>query len=117
MFRKGNLITKKNIEFGERGWFIGYFIKDEFFNNDNFEVKFGVHKKNEVKNKSKLDHLTKTLVILIKGKMEISFPTKNKKFLLKKLGDFLAYGASSGHHINKFYNKTICLTIHWPSKR
>lgn len=112
-----NIEVSKNPE--NRGWFLGNFIKkDYFFNNNDFEIKWAVHKKGHFEEGHFAKSTAKTLVVLIKGKILTEFHNPEKKSItLSKCGDFLCYDAHEIHHNTKILEDSIVLAIRWPSKR
>jgi hypothetical protein len=113
--KKGNLNSefKKNIK--TRGWFIGSFLdKSSLLSNNDLEIKWGVHKKGELYDKIRAVKHSKSLSILIRGKIGIDFPDLNKKIILKKEGDYL-YWSEKTFHTSKILEDSLVLTIRWPS--
>ncbi len=116
--RSGNLndIVKKYPE--TRGWIAGHFISfDQFFQTDDFEVKWSVHSKGEKKDGVVTKDSAKTFGILVKGKYTIRFPDHNKEIILSIAGDYIAYDTHDGFHTAEALEDTTLLTIRWPSKR
>lgn len=75
----------------DKQWFIGYFMPEPF-KSDKYEIKWGVHKKNdEGFNKSQYD----TLTILGYGLFEVVFLKSIVK--MKEMGDFVYYPKNINH--------------------
>jgi len=99
----------------KRGWFIGHFIeKGSVFNSNDFEVKWGNHRKGCGRSVPALNTSAKTISILIKGKLAIRFPEKNKEIILSKIGDFSFHNAGI-YHTSEALDDTVVITIRWPS--
>jgi len=109
----GNL--NKQSDSDKRGWFIGHFIEsDNLFKNNEFEVNWGVHSKNEKKSQATANKIAKTLSILIKGKLVLKFQEDNKEIVLAKVGDYVFWDANVFHTWEALEDSTT-LTIRWPS--
>lgn len=90
LIENGNLNKLVSLNPETRGWFVGNFINSlSSFNNNNVEIKWGIHKKGEKLDKVRANKNSKTLSILISGKTKISFPDENKEFILSSQGDFV----------------------------
>jgi hypothetical protein len=99
-----------------QGWFIGNFIdKSSVFNSNEFEVKWGHHKKGSVK-KIPGETSSKSVSILISGKFIIRFPDNGKEVLLSSTGDYVFWDASISH-TSEALEESILITIRWPSKK
>jgi hypothetical protein len=112
---KGNLNNdiKKSPE--KRGWFIGHFInKNSIFYNNEFEVRWALHKKGEKKKFPAKTKTAKTISILIKGKFLIKFPKNNENIVLSNQGDYVFWDSNVYHSSEALVDSTI-LTIRWPS--
>ena len=114
---KGNLNSDKALYERSRGWFIGHFAKEKFFRTDDFEVKWAVHKKGEVKKGLKAKTSAKTIVILLKGSLITHFPELGVSYKLEEFGDYLVYDAGEVKHITEFPEDSVSLVIRWPSRR
>lgn len=110
----GNLSKENKKSPEKRGWFIGHFIDKEPFRTQDLEVNWGVHKKGDQKTFLAKNSKAKTLCVLIKGKMTISFPEKNKEIKLVKQGDF-AYWGNNVAHTWKSLTNSVCVVVRWPS--
>ncbi len=117
MILTGNLSehTQKYPE--HRMWFIGHFIKEPGeFKTENVEVKWGIHKKSEKKSKLTFNLKSKSLSILIKGRLVIYFQKLKKNIELSKIGDFVYWDPGEENmHTWEALAYTIILTIRWPS--
>jgi hypothetical protein len=110
----GNLNKKNKKSPEKRGWFIGHFINGGPFQTKDLEVNWGVHKKGDQKTLLAANSKAKTLCVLIKGKMNISFPGKNKEINLVKQGDFVYWGNGVAHTWKSLTN-SVCVVVRWPS--
>ena len=116
--KSGNLNKKVGEHQETKGWIIGHFMNSQpFFKTDDFEVKWSVHSKGDVKQGAIAKSSAKTLVILIKGKISIKFSELNKKVLLTKVCDYVAYDAYEVLHSSESLEDTTILVVRWPSKR
>jgi hypothetical protein len=113
-------IKKPQENGGQGGWVFGWFAKfpKKEFCTTKFEVKLGDHHKGKKKKGIGFNNKAKTFVVLIKGKMKISFYKKTKILLkdvvLEKPGDFVFYNYGVAHDWIAI-KKTRTLTIRWPS--
>lgn len=111
----GNLEEERAKNPKRRGWFIGHFIEpDSVFKNNDFEVRWGVHKKGPERAIPAMHKKAKTISILVKGRFAIRFPKKNKEVILSKVGDFVFFDAKI-YHTSEALTDSIILTIRWPS--
>lgn len=70
-------------------------------------------KRRKIKN-SKANIKAKSLAILIKGKLRISFPDENKIVILEKIGDYVIWNHGVFHTVEILENTTT-ITVRWPS--
>jgi len=97
-----------------KGWFLGHFMKEDTpFKTDDFEIKWGKHKKGLKDVMVASNKTAKTMAVLLKGKFLFRFP--DKKILLKKEGDFVFYNAGVAHTW-EVKEDCLLLSIRWPSK-
>ncbi|MAG01747.1 signal peptidase I [Candidatus Pacearchaeota archaeon] len=109
----GNLNHQKDSE--KRGWFIGHFMQEDSpFQSHNFEVRWAVHSKGEVKPTVAANKIAKTISVLIKGKMILKFPKDDEEIVLSKEGDY-AFWDSNIYHTSEILEDSTVLTIRWPS--
>ncbi len=96
-------------------WFFGHFM-DEIpeFKSSDFELKWGKHKAGDKKAGIGSNTKARTLTILIRGKIRITFPDNKKECLLEKEGDF-AYWESGIKHSWEALEDSVALTVRWPS--
>ncbi len=116
--KSGNL-NKKIADHPEtEGWLVGHFMNsDPFFKTNDFEVKWAVHSKGDIKHGAFTEITAKTIAILIKGKFVVRFPDLGKEVVLSKTGDYVAYNAYEVLHSAESLEDSIVLAIRWPSKR
>jgi hypothetical protein len=89
--------------------------QNSFFHSNNFEVKWAVHKKGDIKKGALAQHESKTLVILLKGTFRIDF-SDTTSALLKNEGDYVAYDAGQVNHTGVALAESRLIVIRWPSK-
>jgi hypothetical protein len=115
MILRGNLENEKIIHPERRGWFLGWFIdKPKEFNHDDFELRWGVHKKGERKETLVVNSLASTITILISGK--VKWILDNEEHTLNTLGDFIFWSAGVKHEY-VVLEDCVTITIRWPSKK
>ena len=97
---------------------MGHFLDfDPFFKTDDLEIKWAVHAKGYAKPGLIAKKTVKTITVLIRGKFVVRFPEINKKVVLSKMGDYLAYDASEVSHISESPEDSVVIVVRWPSKR
>lgn len=119
--KRGNVYKESKIQDpkekgGQGGWVFGWFAKKPF-KTEEFEIKFGNHKKGERKKDLAFNEKAKTFVVLIEGEMQINFYTTNNKplkVILKEEGDSVFYEAGVVHDWIAI-KKSRTITIRWPS--
>lgn len=90
----------------------GFIDKNDFyFNNDNIEVKWWVHKKWEYKIWTYHEKSVKNIWVLISGKCKMIFPDTNKEILIENQWDYIAFDSSSEKHNFEAIEDTIFMTI------
>lgn len=98
-----------------RSWIIGHFMEPKSpFCNQDFEIKWGKHKKGERRDTVSRDSKVDSLAILVYGKELFKFPSLGKEVLMEKEGDYLFFGKGTGH-IWEMLEDTLIITIRWPS--
>jgi hypothetical protein len=111
----GNLNKKISKKPSRNGWFAGHFMdSSSLLKNNEVELKWGVHKKGEKYLSLKKTKKAKSLAIMIKGKIRISFPDLKKKIILSKMGDYAIWDKEI-FHTSEFLEDTTMLTVRWPS--
>lgn len=96
-----------------RGWFMGsFFPKDSINHQNDLELKWGFHPKDERRESLATDGDAKTMSILIKGKYELNFG--EEKIILEKEGDYLFFTPNMPHHMLA-HEDSVILTVRWPS--
>ena len=117
-FISGNLYDKVKKEPDTRGWFIGHFIKKgSIFHTGDFEVKWGIGKKGQLKKGLHSKKSAKTFDILIKGKVSMRFPKTKKEVIMDKMGDYVIYDACEIDHETEALEDSTIITIRWASRR
>ena len=98
-----------------RGWFIGHFMEpgSPFYNQD-FEIKWGRHKKGEHRDTVSHGREVNSLAILVYGKELVKIPSLGKEILMEKEGDYLFIGEGIDHTW-EMLEDTLVLTVRWPS--
>ncbi|MBS3076101.1 signal peptidase I [Candidatus Pacearchaeota archaeon] len=107
----GNLENYFKNNLDKRGWFMGNFIeKNSIFHNKKFEMRWAMHKKGEKKDPPAMNKKSKTISILIKGKMLLKFPLEKKQIILSKQGDYVSW-ENGIYHGSEMLEDSIVLTI------
>lgn len=83
---------------------------------ENFESKWAIHKKGDVKAGSKTKKRTHTFAILIEGKFKIKFNDTQEEVILSNQGDYVYYDGSKQSHTGEALEDSIILALRWPSK-
>ncbi len=100
-----------------RGWILGHFMDpDSPFHNEEFEIKWGKHKKGEsfeAKEVGSSDQRC-TVAILVYGKELLKFASVDKEVLLEDEGDYVSWQPNIPHAA-VFWKDTLIITIRWPS--
>ncbi|OIO18677.1 MAG: hypothetical protein CO029_02250 [Candidatus Magasanikbacteria bacterium CG_4_9_14_0_2_um_filter_41_10] len=109
----GNLFHWVDKHDKNRGWFLGpsSFIEIPWLQSENVEVKWNV-KKRGWKHTQPQKHAKRTITILISGKVEIYFPSLDKKNVLSKQGDF-SFHDSETMHITTVLEDCTTITIRY----
>ena len=114
---KGNINKETKILKDQKGWIFGNFAEAPF-KTDDFEIKWGVHSKGEIKKEIAKNEKARTFVILIRGRLSTTFYAETgeavKEILLEKEGDCVLYEPNICHRW-KFEEDSLTLTIRWPS--
>lgn len=111
----GNAVTD-----GERGWFVGQFVPPEggLRRRDDFEMKWGVHRKGERKTGSwAVNAVSTTLTILIDGEgfnLRFRVAGVEREARLRKRGDYVIWDAGVAHTWHA-PSDCIVLTVRCPS--
>ena len=114
----GNLDQRVASHPETNGWFLGCFMAEyPDFQSDNVELKWVRRKKGEKKSGLRTKATTKTLNILISGKLVMRFPELNQNIVLSKLGDFAFYDARQTSHEVETLKDSLFLVVRYPSKR
>ncbi len=103
----------KDIIDKKRGWVMGHFMESNSpFKTSDFEVKWGLHHKDDSKDSSGTNTKSKTLSVLIRGKISLKF--SNEEIILDKEGDYVYWGGGISHTWLAL-EESLILTIRWPS--
>lgn len=108
--KTGNLNKEQSL-IDQRGWLVGSFAKPPFDSED-FEFKWGVHKRGETKTSPGDDLPTKTLAILVSGSIKLAFPELQDSHTLSNLGDYLMWEKNIEHSL-EVLEDSLVLTIRW----
>ena len=97
-----------------RGWFVGHFLADTYGLRATrlVEVKWGACSAGEERPSWSMSEQATTLCILLKGRVQFSFP--REAHLLAHEGDYLLWPAGIPHHW-KALEESCVLTVRWPS--
>ncbi|MBI4145951.1 signal peptidase I [Candidatus Woesearchaeota archaeon] len=96
-----------------RGWFIGHFLNDPF-KTDAVEVKWGVHKKGELRPQVAANKTAKTVSVLVKGKFVFRFPVEKKEVVLEQPGEYVFWN-NGVYHTFEALEDSVVVTVRWPS--
>ena len=115
LIESGNF-NKDMINHPERkGWSLGRFIEQESLRNtQDLEIKWMNHPKGEKYNISKANITSRSLGVLISGKIKFFFPDEKQEVILENQGDYVIWDRNVYHHV-EFLEDTTFLTVRWPS--
>ncbi|MCP4714629.1 MAG: signal peptidase I [Deltaproteobacteria bacterium] len=104
------------IQENHNGWFIGHFINDIQRSTPDVEVKWGIHRAGDTKEKLALNEFAKTMSVLISGKFHLLFRkgSVKKEIPLERPGDYVLWDAGVAHGWHAVEDSTV-LTVRWPS--
>jgi hypothetical protein len=100
------------------GWVVGRFIVDDAYRQTHdVEVKWGIHAMGEANDGFAADQVARTLSILIRGRLRLTFRRKgtSETVLLEKEGDYALWLPGMEHSWLAEAEPTVVLTIRWPS--
>jgi len=96
-------------------WVMGHFMEpDSPFCTNDLEIKWGLHHPGESKDSPVTNLQSKTLAVLVRGKISLKFPDENQEIVLENEGDYL-YWDSGVRHSWSILEETLVITIRWPS--
>lgn len=98
-----------------RGWIVGKFpdhVFGERFTED-VEIKYGVHKQGEEREKWSYSKTATSLTMVVSGKMQLDFPSQS--IVLAEKGDYVVWGPNIPHKWKVLEDVEI-ITVRWPSK-
>jgi hypothetical protein len=100
-----------------RGWLVGHFIPPELGprSTDAVEVKWATHALGETRSAWAANIEATTLSILVYGSIRIFFAT-GEEALLAEQGDYILWPPGLAHRWQIEEDKTIVLTVRWPSR-
>jgi hypothetical protein len=100
---------------GERGWFLGHFMKVPELITEAIEAQLTELKAGDIKDAPAFNIKGKTLTLLVDGEFEVIFPEENNKIVkFNKRGDFVYFSNGVVHTWKAIKDSTI-FTIRWPS--
>jgi hypothetical protein len=113
--KKGNM----NDQVGDnnRGWVIGNFTRPKRhpFHEDSFEMQWAELEEGDTKlGGPSLNKKAKTLGVLVRGRLKISFP-ENGSVMLRNPGDYVFFASGVAHEWEALEDGTVTVTIRWPS--
>jgi hypothetical protein len=97
-----------------RGWFVGHFAESAGLQSEAIEVKWGVHSRDEVREKWAASEEATTLSMLIRGSIRLFF--ESSEALLSEPGDYALWGPGVAHRWRIEADDTVVLTVRWPSR-
>jgi len=99
---------------GRRGWFVGHFMPaQDLRHTEDVETKWGIHKKGERRIRWARGEETTSIAILVHGQLDVEFPDRTVR--LRREGDYVMWGPGIPHKWQA-RQKTVALTVRWPSK-
>jgi hypothetical protein len=106
-----DIIVKKNGDL----WVMGHFVEEDSpFHTKDLEIKWGLHHAGESKGSIGTNTKSKTLTILIRGKVSLKFPEQNREIILEKEGDYVYYDKGVSHNWSVL-EESLTIAIRWPS--
>jgi len=96
-----------------RQWLVGDFLPlTSPLKTDKIEIKWGRHKKGEIKKNGITSEPRNTLCILIFGTFKITFPNDKIEHILKDEGDYIYFKQHTNHDW-KALEDSLIITIRW----
>lgn len=96
-------------------WVMGHFMEpDSSLQSNDLEIKWGLHHPGESKDSLGTNLQSKTLAILIRGKISLKFPDHNQEIVLEKEGDYVYWDRGVVHSWS-VQEESLVITIRWPS--
>ncbi len=115
MIESGNLNQKNKEVPSHKQWVMGFMLdKKSLLHSDDVEVKWSEHKAGEKHASPKANTHSKTLLILLKGKIKTDFQDQGKTVILEKEGDFVIW-EKGVFHLSEVLEDSKAITIRWPS--
>lgn len=94
-------------------WVVG-FNEGVVIRSEELGIKYSKLKKGDNKPNPYQNQISKTITILISGKLVIAFPDSGKKVVLEKEGDFI-FIPPQAPHTREVKEDTFCFSIRWPA--
>ncbi|KXK62012.1 signal peptidase I [Micromonospora rosaria] len=95
------------------GWLLGHFMPaGEVRHSADVEVKWGVHRAGESRERWATGERRTTLLVLVSGRFRVELP--DRTVLLAAAGDYVVWGRGVDH---TWYaeRESVLLTVRWPS--
>lgn len=113
----GNTYEQVQSEPEHHGWFVGHFLRNDTpLKNSHVEVKWIQRKKGVMKQNAQHSQTAHSLIILLSGKLEFTFPSTRQSHILSHQGDYLYYDASEDSHESVPLEDSVAIEIRWPSR-
>lgn len=110
-----NVVTGQAAETGApfRGWFQGPYLPAGLLQDDQVELKWGVHPARQERAGWSEAEAVHSLSILVRGHFQITFA--DATFELRQEGDFVRWGPDTPHTWRALA-ESIILTVRWPER-
>ena len=99
-----------------RGWFVGHFLPQA---TTEVEVKWGVHRKGEVRAAWAVSRQATSMSLLVRGAIRLFFATSSgavpTEALLAEPGDYAVWPPGVAHRWHIERDDTVIVTVRWPS--
>ena len=94
-------------------WVVGFNEGSNLKNNE-LALKWSKYKKGETKAVPTANHTSKTIGVLIRGKIEIVLTDLGRTVLLEKEGDYIYLPPNTKHYHNVL-DDTFLISVRWPA--
>lgn len=96
-----------------RDWVIGSYVQDSSFNSDDFEFKWQHNEKGHFREpKEVLNPDTKSLAVLVYGKVRMKFINTDEEHYIENEGDYIVWSSDEPHEV-EFMEDTLIITLRW----
>jgi len=96
-----------------KDWVVGEFVDDTNFNTDKFEFKFQHGKKGHYREpKDVITENTRTIAILIYGKVRLQFTGSCDSVYIQREGEYINWTPDQPHEF-EFLEDSLVITLRW----